>query len=66
MPEWYRKAEHLAKMAIVCNNLIWIKKMIYAPYARRKELLFVVHGDLLTGHNGVQKCKERLQQCYFS
>jgi hypothetical protein len=31
----------------------------------RKELLFEVHGDLLTGHDSVQKCKERLQQCYF-
>jgi hypothetical protein len=35
MPDWYRKAEHLAKMAIVRNNVIWIKedgkKMIYLP-----------------------------------
>jgi hypothetical protein len=39
--------------------------MIDVPYARRKELLFAVHGDLLSGHDGVVKCKERLQQCYF-
>jgi hypothetical protein len=69
MPEWYRKAENLGKMAIVRNNVIWIKKdgkkMIYVPYARRKELLFAAHGDLLTGHDGVQKCRERIQECYF-
>jgi hypothetical protein len=39
--------------------------MISVPYARRKELLFAVHGDLLTGDNGVQKFKERLQQCFW-
>ncbi len=69
MPDWYKKAENLGKMAIIRNNVIWIKedskRMIYVPYARRKELLFAAHGDLLTGHDGVQKCKERLQQCYF-
>jgi hypothetical protein len=26
MPEWYKKAEHLAEMAVVRNNVIWIKK----------------------------------------
>jgi hypothetical protein len=69
MPEWYRKAENLGKMAVIRNNVIWIKKdgkrMIYVQNTRRKELLFAVHGDLLTGHDGVQKYKERLQQCYF-
>ncbi len=69
MPEWYKKAEYLAGMAIIRNNVIWIKKdgkrMIYVPYEKRKELMFAAHGDLLTGHDGVQKCKERLQQCYF-
>jgi hypothetical protein len=69
MPDWHRKAENIAKMAVLTNNVIWIKKegkrMIYVPYAMRKILLFSVHGDLLTGHDGVQKCKERLQQCYF-
>jgi hypothetical protein len=65
MPEWYKKAENLAKMAILRNNVIWIKKdgkrMIYVPYSTRKDLLFAVHRDLLTGHDGFQKCKERLQ-----
>ncbi len=69
MLEWYKKAEKLANMAVLRNNVIWIKKegkrMIYVPYARRRDLLFAVHGDLLTGHDGVQKCKERLQECYF-
>jgi hypothetical protein len=69
MPEWYKKAENIAKMAVLRNNVICIKKdgkrMIYVPYAMRKNLLFAVHGDLLTGHNGVKKCRERLQQCYF-
>ncbi len=69
MLEWYKKAENLAKIAILRNNVIWIKKdgkrLIYVPYAMRKTLLFAVHGDLLTGHDGVQKCKQRLQECYF-
>ncbi len=26
MPEWYKKAENLKKMAILRNNVIWIKK----------------------------------------
>jgi hypothetical protein len=69
MHEWYKKAENLAKMAILRNNVIWInkygKRMISVPYFIRKDLLFAVHGDLLTGHDGVQKCKERLQECYF-
>jgi hypothetical protein len=69
MLEWYKKAENLAKMAVLRKNVIWIKKdgkrMIYVPYTMRRDLLFAVYGDLLTGHDGVQKCKERLQQCYF-
>jgi hypothetical protein len=35
MPHWYKKAEHLANLAMVRNNVIWIKKdgkkMIYVP-----------------------------------
>ena len=27
MLEWYKKAENLAKMAVLRNNVIWIKKM---------------------------------------
>jgi hypothetical protein len=27
--------------------------------------MFVAHSDLLREHDGVQKSKERLQNCYF-
>ena len=69
MPEWYKKAETIANMAIVKNNIIWIKKnaklLLYVPFELRQRLLYAVHGDLMTGHDGVAKCKERLMECYF-
>ena len=69
MPEWYKKAEHIANMSVLKNNIIWIRKndklLLYVPFKLRQKLLYAVHGDLLTGHNGVQKCKERLQECYY-
>jgi hypothetical protein len=49
VPEWYKKAEHLAEMAIMRKNDIWIKKdgkkMIYVPYAKRRELLLAICGS---------------------
>ena len=69
MPDWYKKAEALANMAIMKNTIIWIikdeKHLLYVPFASRQNLLYAVHGDLLTGHDEVQKCRERLQNCYF-
>ena len=68
-PPWYKKAENLAHNAVVDNNLLWInhkgKKLLYVPNAIRSQLLYSAHGDLLMGHHGVQKTKEKLQECYF-
>jgi hypothetical protein len=65
MPDWYKKAELLANMVVVKNKIIWIKKndklLLYIPF----ELLFAISRDLLTGHDGLNKCKERLMECYF-
>jgi hypothetical protein len=51
------------------NNIIWMKKndkqLIYVPFELRKNYLFAVQGELLTGHDGVKKCKESLMECYF-
>ena len=70
-PPWYKRADHLAEHAILENGLIWIlenntpKKLLYVPFAIRQDLLYSAHGDLLTGHDGVEKTKQRLKQCYF-
>jgi hypothetical protein len=45
LPDWYKKAEYLANLAVLKSNIIWIKK----------RLLYAVHCDLVTGHVGVQK-----------
>jgi hypothetical protein len=65
MREWFKKAEHIptmATMATVKNNIIWIKKydklLLYVPSALRQRLLFVAHGDLLIGNNGVKNTKK--------
>ncbi len=69
MLDWYKKAEFLANVAVVKNTIIWIKKndklLLYVHFILRQRLLFALHGDLLTGHDGVKKCKERLMECYF-
>ena len=56
MPEWYKKAENIANMAVVKKNIIWIKKngklLLYLPFELRQCLLFEVHADLMTGHDG--------------
>ena len=37
MPIWYKKAEELAKIAVIRNNILWIKQngklVIYVPYS---------------------------------
>jgi hypothetical protein len=70
MPEWFKKAEFLANMAVVKNSNIWIKKddtlLLYVPFKIRQRLLFVVHEDLLLGRDGVKKCKQRLMECFFT
>ncbi len=59
MPEWFKKEEFITNMVIVKNNIIWIKKndklLLYMPFKLRQELLYAVHVDLLTGHDGVNK-----------
>ena len=68
MPIWYKNAEELAKEAMVRNNILWIRKndklVIYVPYSLRLELMTFMHGDLMLGHDGVKKYKERLIECY--
>ena len=43
MPIWYKKAEELAKTAVIRNNILWIKTkdslVIYVPYSLRHELM---------------------------
>ena len=41
------------------------KLVIYVPYSHRYELMTIAHGDLMVGHDGVKKCKERLTAHYF-
>ena len=69
MPIWYKKAEELAKIAVIRNNILWIKTkanlVIYVPYSLRHELMTSAHGDLMVGHDGVKKCKERITECYY-
>ena len=69
MAIWYKKAEELAKEAVLRNNILWIKKkgnlMIYVPYILRHEPMTSAHGDLMVGHDGVKKCKEWITECYF-
>ena len=40
MPEWYKKAEHIANMAVIKNNIIWIKKndklLLYVTFKLRR------------------------------
>jgi hypothetical protein len=69
MPEWYRKAENIAKMAIIRNNVNWIKKdgkrMIYVPYAMRNSLLFSVQGDLQQGTTAFRNAKKDCSSAIF-
>jgi hypothetical protein len=48
MPEWFKKAEYIANMAVVKNNIIWIKKddklLLYIPFKLRQMLLFATYG----------------------
>jgi hypothetical protein len=56
MPELHKIAEEIVKIAIQRNNLIWMKnfeKQLYVAFALRKQVIFVAHGDLLTGDDGV-------------
>ena len=66
---WYKKAKELAKESVIRNNILWIKKkgnlVIYVLYSIRHELMTSAHGDLMVGHDGVKKCKERITECYF-
>ena len=59
----------MSKEAILRNNIPWIKKnvrlVIYTPYSLRHELMTSAHGDLMVGHDGVKKCKERHTDCNF-
>jgi hypothetical protein len=56
-------------MAVVKINIILIRKndrlLLYVPLKLRQKLLYAGHKDLLTGHDGVKKCKERMMECYF-
>ena len=69
MPIWYKKAEELAKHAVIRNIILWIKTksnlVIYVPYSLRHKLMTSAHGDLMVGHDGVKKCKERISECYY-
>jgi hypothetical protein len=62
MPDWFKKAELIANMAIVKNNIIWIKEneklVLYVPFKLRQKLMYAVHEDLLTGHDGVKNAKK--------
>ena len=55
MPIWYKKAEELAKIAVLRNNILWIKTksnlVIYVPYSLCHELMTSAHGDLMVGHD---------------
>ncbi len=68
MPDWYKK-QRIRKIAVIRNNIMWIKKngklMLHVPFELRQKPIYTVHEDLLTGHDGVQKCKERLMECCF-
>jgi hypothetical protein len=47
----------MAQVAEVKNKVIWAKKddrwLLYEPFSLQKDLLYLAHGDLLTGHDGV-------------
>jgi hypothetical protein len=40
------------------------KLLLYVPFELRQSLLFAVHRYLLTSHDRVRKCKERLMEYY--
>ena len=46
-------------------HLVQERLVIYVPYSLRHELMTSGHGDLMVGHDGVKKCKERITECYF-
>jgi hypothetical protein len=55
--DWF-KAEFIANMAIIKNIKKNDKLPLYMPFKLRQKLMYAVHGDLLTGHDKVKKCKE--------
>jgi hypothetical protein len=64
-----KKADTLAKEAEIRNNFIWVEKnegwCLYVQFFLRKEFLFSAHGNLLTGHEDIKKCKQSLMNCYW-
>jgi hypothetical protein len=59
MPDWFKKAQKIANMAIMKNNITWMKEN------DKLKLQCSVHGYLFSGHERVKKFKERLIECYF-
>ncbi len=65
---------HFAKDCFIEDDIIWryvkwqfepCQVVIFLPAALIPEVLSKAHGNLLVGHDGIYKPKERLLQCYY-
>jgi hypothetical protein len=72
------KCQSLVKLfsndCFVEDGLVWrrIKRqfepsrvVLFLPYSLVPDALTEAHGELLTGHDGIYKTKERLMQCFY-
>jgi len=65
---------HFANDCFVEDDIVWrrIKRqfepsrvVIFLPHQLVQQVLQDAHGQLLTGHDGIYKTKERIFQCYY-
>ncbi len=69
--------DHKPLEAFIDQSVLWKKisaqdswdaqprAVLFVPTKLRQQLICEAHGKLLTGHNGIQKTKERLLTSYF-
>ena len=66
--------KHFAEDCFISDDILWRRivrgndlprVVLFTPSQMTKELIQQVHGQLLTGHDGVFKTKERLLESYY-
>jgi hypothetical protein len=72
-----QRIKDLADTCFIDQSVLWKKisaqdswdaqprTVLFVPTKLRRQLICEAHGKLLTGHNGIQKTKERLLTSYF-
>ena len=71
------RTKNMAKTCFLNQNVLWTeyifdnsfsqetKTLLFAPESIRRRLICEAHGKILTGHNGIEKTKQRLLTTYY-